>query len=229
MTIVAGGDSFVWGIDLADLTLKGSNSTWPALLAQQYSQQYKCIAKPGCSNDSIVREVIKQCEKTENPIVLVQWTFPWRFGFKYADPIGWQTIDLYVTGKQSPDITEFANQFNRLIGTTEYWAVYSTLKEIVFLQQYLKSNNIPYLFTAVDNTIFHNRTVSDQTDSYVRSLYNQIDHSNWYWFPKSKGFYQWAVENKYNVGPTAHPLEQAHIDAAELIKDKFHEMVTQSI
>ena len=40
-----------------------------------------------------------------------------------------------------------------------------------------------------------------------------------------RGFYQWAVENKYNIGPDGHPLEQAHHDAEILIKEKFNELV----
>jgi hypothetical protein len=44
-----------------------------------------------------------------------------------------------------------------------------------------------------------------------------------------RGFYQWAVENKYNIGPEGHPLEDAHRDAALLIKEKFDEMVKKSI
>jgi predicted metal-dependent phosphoesterase TrpH len=68
-------------------------------------------------------------------------------------------------------------------------------------------------------------------------LYNQINFDNWYFFPigagtnqteTPRGFYQWAVENKYKVGVT-HPLEDAHKDAAELIKEKFNELVKKSI
>jgi hypothetical protein len=37
------------------------------------------------------------------------------------------------------------------------------------------------------------------------------------------------VENKYKVGVDGHPLEDAHKDAAELIKEKFNELVKKSI
>jgi hypothetical protein len=60
---------------------------------------------------------------------------------------------------------------------------------------------------------------------------------HWYMFPPAeeeyntqtpRGFYQWAVENKYNIGADGHPLEDAHRDAAELIKEKFNELVKKS-
>ena len=67
---------------------------------------------------------------------------------------------------------------------------------------------------------------------------SKIDYSNWYMFPagtnrdyetcKPRGFYQWALENKYNVGPEGHPLEDAHSDAYNLIKDRFNELVKEN-
>ena len=97
-------------------------------------------------------------------------------------------------------------------------------KWIIGLQQYLKYHNYPYLFTCVDNCVI--------TDN------PEIDWDSWYLFPAGqglnqtetpRGFYQWAVENKYSVGSEGHPLEQAHRDAAELIKEKFNELVTKFI
>jgi hypothetical protein len=91
---------------------------------------------------------------------------------------------------------------------------------ILNLQNYLIQNNIPYLFTCVDNCII--------TDN------PEINWDRWYMFPPGtaadethtpRGFYQWAVENKYTVGSEHHPLEDAHRDAAELIRSKFNELV----
>lgn len=97
-------------------------------------------------------------------------------------------------------------------------------QHILKLQSYLKDNNIPYLFTCVDNCI-----ITDNPD---------IDWTKWYMFPAGtnadyetvtpRGFYQWALENKYNVGPDGHPLEEAHYDAYNLIKDKFNELVKEN-
>jgi hypothetical protein len=44
-----------------------------------------------------------------------------------------------------------------------------------------------------------------------------------------RGFYQWAVENKYDCGKENHPLEQAHQDAANLMKEQFNELVKKSL
>lgn len=93
-------------------------------------------------------------------------------------------------------------------------------EEILLLQDFLEDRGIPYLFTAADNCI--------KTDN------ENIKWENWFWFPAGespgqtlspRGFYQWAVENKYPVGEQKHPLEQAHQDAAKLLQGKFNELV----
>jgi len=98
--------------------------------------------------------------------------------------------------------------------------IISSDDSILELQQYLDLHRIPYVFTCVDNCIITNNP--------------KIDWSKWYLFPAGKGtdetttprgFYQWSVENKYSIGIDGHPLEQAHEDAAILIKEKFNELV----
>jgi len=95
---------------------------------------------------------------------------------------------------------------------------------ILDMQEYLEYHKISYLFTCVDNCVVTQNP--------------NIHWENWYLFPPStnkhdtcvpRGFYQWAVENKYSIGVDGHPLEQAHRDAAKLIKEKFNELVKKSI
>lgn len=126
-------------------------------------------------------------------------------------------------------VAEFASTFYKHVGGSEYWEIYSSLKEIVYLQNYLTVKGIPYMFTCADNSIFNNYTV-DHADTVIKSLLNQIDYLQWFWFPAGKGadqtesprgFYQWAVESGYPIG-TTHPLESAHQDAAVLMQERFN-------
>ena len=183
MIIVAGGDSHIWGSELADSPHGGPNgysrNTFTALLS---AENYVCAAYPGIGNIEIAQRVLDVCNVIQtDKIVIVCWTWPSR--------------DNQINSDQT----------------------------IINLQEYLVQHNIPYLFTCVDNCIVTN---------------NKINHNNWYMFPQGikegdthtpRGFYQWAVENKYNIGTDGHPLEQAHHDAAILIKEKFDELVKKSI
>lgn len=94
-------------------------------------------------------------------------------------------------------------------------------REILNLQQYFEYHNIPYMFTCADNCVF--------TPGNTK-----INWEQWFLFPPAKeewntssprGFYQWAVENNYECGKDRHPLEQAHIDAAKLMQDKFNRLI----
>jgi len=256
--IIAAGDSFVFGSELAN-----PDNTFTSLLGATES-----VAWPGFGNDAIARTAIERCEQDGITGAVVSWTFPGRYEFRFAydtkqKKTPWYSINAWTIQNDTsriqqefvsdnPDIlqdqiatinrarqtgvADFAEVFYRHVGGTEYWEIYSTLKEIVYLQNYFKIKNIPYMFTCADNSIFYNYTV-DHADATITSLCKQIDHSRWFWFPPGsganqtetpRGFYQWAVENKYPIG-TTHPLEQAHADAANLMKDRFNELVTKHL
>ena len=134
-------------------------------------------------------------------------------------------------------IADFAKTFFMHVGDNEYYEFYSSLKEILFLQNYFKQNSIPYLFLPADNHFHNHSNYFRRKDEYIDAIYNQIDWSKWYFFPDGtaadetlgpRGFYQWAVENKYPVG-TTHPLEQAHQAAADLLRERFNELVTENL
>lgn len=277
MIIVAGGDSFVYGSELKDCgdrlnpkdyannTYGYSLKSFPALLAKDL--EYRCCAWPGYSNESIARTVIAECSELQNCGVLVSWTFPGRYEFRFTydtkqKKSPWFTFNSWTVTNPKDFFKEFkkhdtgineifekhfndsvttgTNYFSQVffehVGSSEYWEIYNSIKEILYLQNYLKKRQIPYLFTCADNKLFYNYTINS-ADKYISSIVNEIDFDNWYWFPpgtkgnetkEPRGFYQWAMENKYPVG-TTHPLEEAHAAAAELIKEKFNELVTQPL
>jgi hypothetical protein len=85
-TVLAGGDSFVWGSELADSPHGGpegySKSTFPALLATNYI----CAAYPGIGNFEINRRVRSYLNWIKNDVfVIVCWTWPSRDGFLDSD------------------------------------------------------------------------------------------------------------------------------------------------
>ena len=210
-----------------------------------------------------------ETHKGRDIFAIVQWTFTCRFEFMFNYDIKgtpwysvtpWDNhedmnkITQYVGGNKdilrhhsnhlefikSNGLGDFSRMFYKHVGDNEKYETYSTTKEVVFLQQYLKTNNIPYLFTFADNHIHPENskfTESRYDDVNIAALQTQIDWNNVYMFPpgvgldqveRPRGFYQWAVENKYSVG-TTHPLENAHQDAANLMQEKFNELVKKSV
>ena len=254
MIIVAGGDSFVWGSELADSPHGGPNgysrNTFTALLSRDH--EYVCAAYPGNANDSISRQVINSLknQNKENTLVIVSWTFPGRyeFNFSFNNKLpNWQVINHWTIGNQFypentqhtklisehmnkskiNDTYDFAVNYFKYVASSEYWETYTILKEILFLQNFLESSKIDYLFTCADASFLNNSTILSN-ESTIQTYYENINFNKWFFFPERKGFYEWAMENKYPIGDT-HPLEAAHRDAAELMKDKFYEMVTKHL
>lgn len=179
-TVLAGGDSFVWGSELSDHKHGGldgySRNTFTALLADRYL----CAAYPGIGNKEIALRVREVLVWSKPDVVIVCWTWPGRDNELDSDSC--------ING----------------------------------LQDHLDYHAIPYLFTCADNCI----------------VTGKLDYTNWFFFPPGmgpdqtetpRGFYQWAVENKYRCGPQNHPLELAHQDAAKLMKEKFNEMVKKPL
>jgi hypothetical protein len=180
ITVLAGGDSFIWGSELNDSPNGGDNGfsrkTFPALLADNYV----CAAYPGIGNKEIEDRVKKTLHQVKPDIVIVCWTWPSRDNELHSD------------------------------------------KCITSLQNYLEYLALPYIFTCADNCV----------------VTGNLNYQNWFLFPpghgpdqteEPRGFYQWAIENKYLCGKQKHPLELAHQDAAKLMQGKFNELVTKSL
>lgn len=219
--LLSGGCSVVWGSELSDCLHCGiggfSNSTYPALLAKQLGARYYSVAQPGAGNERIANLVINYIETHPAPgMVIVNWSYTTRHQFDECH----SSLSNFYHG--NPD---YDNWF-RAIGSDPDYSLRITHRNIHYLQCYLKLKNIPYLFT------------SNESDINRPDEVKYIDWDNWYWFPSGtqhfettvpRGFYQWALENKYPIGPEHHALEEAHLDAAELIKGKFNEMVKKHL
>jgi hypothetical protein len=128
---------------------------------------------------------------------------------------------------QNTGVVEFADSLYRY-AANEYHEIYQSWKSIIWLQNILEKKRIPYLFTLADNSLFYKEvTPHAEQDSLMRALYSEIDFTNWYFFgERMMGFDQWALLNDYPRG-TTHPLDSAHQDAVQLMKDKFLQIYNQ--
>ena len=188
MIIVACGDSFIWGSELADSPHGGDNgysrSTFPALLAYERNYEYRCAAYPGASNRDIANQV-RRSSKNNLGFYIVSWS--------------WPTRDDQLTSD----------------------------REILETQQYLEYHGHGYLFTCADNCVVTNHPKIKWENWF---LFPVIPNSGWHPNEEPRGFYQWALEHKYKLAEKdQHPLEQAHIDAAKLMKEKFNELVKKHL
>lgn len=247
MTIlVAGGDSFIWGAEMSDCTndlTQHGHKTYTALMAKDCGFEYSCAAWSANANSAIARMTMIDCEKHINAgkdvVALVSWSFIDRFEFMfnyatYSPKEPWCSVNTYGNGK--PGVSRFQDVFYKHIGTNETYQQYDTLNSIIILQTYLQQHKIPYMFTTADNRA-GSRYVNFLDES-VEPLRNMVDWDKWFFFPpgseenhinEPRGFAQWAWESGYEIAPGRHPLENAHNDACELMKEKFNELVKRPV
>ena len=94
------------------------------------------------------------------------------------------------------------------------------------------------MFTTADNRAGSRYEILSEES--VLPLRDMIDWDKWFFFPAGdlneprqipnpRGFAQWSWESGYQIAPRKHPLEDAHIDAQVLMKEKFNELVQKSI
>ena len=122
-------------------------------------------------------------------------------------------------------VKQFADSIYRY-AANEYNETYQSWKSIIWLQNILEKKKIPYMFTLADNSLFYrNINHHKDQDNFMRSLHNEIDLTNWFFFgDRCMGFNQWASLEEYPRGIT-HPLDKAHIDAVKLMLPKFEQII----
>ena len=146
--------------------------------------------------------------------------------FKSVDPTlpTWEMVrnslkSFYNKNKQL-GIVDFVKHYKRLTQSSGLNDSYTSLKEILLLQNTLKLHNVPYLFTYVNQHVMHGVFEEENTNCYLNSTRQLIDVDCWFDFPGDfqtyVGFDDWAKHNGYSYG-TSHPLEAAHAGAADVV------------
>jgi hypothetical protein len=116
-------------------------------------------------------------------------------------------------------VVDFAKHFVSTVQASSLHDSYTSAAAVLLLQDFLTLRNISYLFTYVDQHALNGISTDSHSNpgsKYLNSLRSEIKFEDWYRFPGSVGFLEWARQNNYEFA-TSHPLELAHADAAELI------------
>lgn len=226
--VISFGDSFTWGTDLADampaeeweqmpqkwksqnpFDTMYSRKTWPALMAQHFDQDYICLAKPGCSNQTIVRKFFENIHLIERKdTVVVNFTWRDRYDFYNDEKREWTTVRPSGT-----EDNEYHELYYKYLHCT-MWDQVENLKAINLIMSWLDKNQSSYIVTCIDELIFDDPWYRTPL---IETLQNQYV-SDITWFEK-KGFHQWAKDKGFAISEAWHPLEEAHAAAWEYINE----------
>jgi len=239
-TLIAAGDSFIFGNELSD-DINGSTFsklTHPALTADRLKLNYHCVARPGIGNKAIEKNVIEAVEqyRNKNIFVLVSWTYPHRLDIKNRSNnyltitphnimkpevrfMQWDTMDerrknLWLEKYEEENkqgLIDFGLSLYNYVHLDDYHNLES-LRSYCLVKYYLESKNIPYCFFASTDLCLPNSFNS--TDPLVNELKNVAKSAVWLNLDQ-RGFVQWSKDNNYKFGTSEHPLDQAHYDYAK--------------
>jgi hypothetical protein len=228
--LIAFGDSFTWGSELSDefilennselnsvlierygkLPNKHSKLTWCSLLSDSLNKNYICHARPGSSNQSILRSFLSNADSiTPDDLIVINWTWINRWDFFDFDNDEWETIrPLSTETKKSKFYFKHIH--------SELWDKLESLKSINIVLSYLKEHNINFLMTCVDSLLIDDEWHSPQ---YIQELQKPL-LGNLQWFDNC-GFYDWSINNNYGISDKYHPLDDAHKGAFEYARKNF--------
>ena len=214
------GDSFVFGTDLTDCphstvpgSLKASNMTWPALIAQELELDYKCHALPGVGNNYIAQQAVTHADQDSLNVIVWTWIDRWEF-FDITD-VKWTTVR--PTGSEDHPLADIYYRHLQ----SELQDKWQSLNYIYSTHEYLRRNNIPFVSHIMDELLLD---ITHHCPDYIAKLQCDI-RNDILRFPSYCTFLSWAEINDFPISEAMHPLEEAHKAAANIWLETYKQLV----
>lgn len=236
MRILASGCSFTTG---------GPKQSWPSLL--MHPRHHVCnLGRSSAGNKYICQSIISELSIRPNfyKIVLVMWsglsrvdlgiaanTFQLLNGSydrdvngRYFGLVG----DAYTHAHGHDMLKPFGQEYFKLVN--EEASVYESLIQMICLQSFLKSINMPYRFMSYVNYWNDLSQVTDLNCGVYKyqschALIEQLDFDNFIFYNNQRdGIYELAKENNWFADDRFHPSVQGHQAWADLVKEKISEV-----
>jgi lysophospholipase L1-like esterase len=209
--LITVGDSFTYGEELADRT-----SAWPQLLANKLNYSLVNLGLPSASNDKILRKTIDYVvNEPLADLVVIGWSNIGRS--EHADEFGYYDVwPGYQGNLFKQDNTEWRNQL------VDYVSRYHNsesihlkfLQQVILLQRYLKSVNIPYVMLNIVQNEYYKKKIFP---GYLK-YHEQINKDTFLGFNDS-GMLEWTYG--CDKGPAGHFLEAGH----KIVANKIYEHI----
>lgn len=197
------GCSFFYGADLSDARDHPSRLTWPSLIAKYKNFDYQVYAKAGCGNLRILNSILEQTSNDD--LFLINWTWIDRCDYIDNQTECWETL-------RPAEDTKLEKFYYRNLHS-QYKDVLTNLGYIKLALDYLLDNRIKFIMTYMDYLLFEHIDPNWHHCGPVTYLQNKIrpylvDFNG-------KNFLDWAESNNYKISKDLHPLEEAHLAAAQ--------------
>ena len=193
------GCSFMAGTDLVSPA-----NTWPAILAGKLQIEHQCLARPGIGNLQIMESILDECMH-KDVIFLVNWTWIDRFDFVDVSTESWQTLRPALDHPHADGYyRDMHSQYRDMLTNLCY--IYTAINCLV-------SQNQQFIMTYMDSLLFESVDQNWHKSRAVQILQNKIKHHLEDW--QGKNFLDWSKAGGHDISPTWHPLDSAHLAAAD--------------
>lgn len=204
--LITFGDSFTYGQELQN----PKKDCWPQLVANFLEVPLTNNAFPGNSNDKILEQVLFDTYSFRD-FVIICFSSISRFYFEDHD--GWYTTILNI--KQDTDVRN--EIISKLLGSTkEKWLFKRFLTQAIYLQEFLESRQVNYLFVNGFESYDTNLAKSKENWHLIQML-----HKNKFvgWPDQSFG----NLTDHLPRGKFKHPLEESHLLFSQIMIEKIQE------
>ena len=236
-TLFACGDSFTDPKYTSVINGRQITKTWPEFLADKLDGKWdvRNLARSGVGNDWIVTTFFKYIAENGNPdLVCILWTKSSRFNLATHEDGQGVSVDPYkntfIKGYWGDGwIKDFSNSYCKNYYPAEYFikSIDGYLTSIYIIQQYCKSNNIPYAFGQGIDVLSHGWEESALVCSMLidHPQEHTIDDSRFFGWPVYEQMGGWHISKQINDNcdkygfceGDLHPNELGH----DLISDHF--------
>lgn len=262
MLLLANGDSNTYGYGLSEQEtnphqwprndadkIYALTNSWPAKLAEKLQCDHANLARPGSSNDRIVRTTMQYLAKhgTKDTVLIIGWTEPSRREvhvdfditrvYPNEEPTGYKAFlansdEMQTQMKYNSNAVSWAKEYRRF-GWDEVESYVRYFQQILLMQNYCEYHSIPYVFFCLDNTHRWMETEIKKQDTYAvqmtKSLYDAI---NWKKFAgynrfnlkRTQDAWQYNIlhsDDGLNLDETAHPTLRGHEVTASKLRDEL--------
>jgi len=231
MKIKSFGCSFIYGSDLEDSEIEvidpgigyfPSKLTWPALLATRLGLDYECYAIPGQGNFKILCDIVSQGSLDDKSLMLINWTWIDRYDY-LDDREQWNTL-------RPSENSELEKFYYRNLHS-QYQDLLKSIYYINTAIDFLNEKNYPFVMSFMDNNLltpinpdWHDPRCLEVIQTKISKHLTTFEGMN---------FLDWSQHCGFSISKTWHPLEEAHVGAADymfgLVKHKLDKLTTNTL
>jgi hypothetical protein len=213
MNILAVGDSFTFGEELAD-----RDNAWPFLLGKSLNAEVVNMAKPGSGNKRMIRYVMEYVATVDTPdLVVVGWSSPGRMEF--ADEDGFFDLWPGYSGRafmnEQPWRIDLLNYMDRHHNDEYLYKQY--LLDVILLQSFLEKQNIKYIMLRTVGNEYYHQTYYKET----KPLSDLISAETYLGWP-NQGMAEWTQGCARGAG--GHFLDEGHQRVADKINEHIRNL-----